>query len=195
MRQCRICFDSEEQDSLISPCLCKGSSKWVHTECLNQWRAQSQRSFYTCPSCKYEYRIQRLKWAKYIQNPLTLTVVTIIIIFIIILLLAYFLNYFLYVLGTGVVQNAWQISRQVVWWATLSLGMVAFLFLTEKDNLSFFDFDLFTFGGASIMYSTTILGLISLFYLLYNGVRYYCMQMLNILGDKILQVDSDEKEE
>ena len=31
---CRICLDSENNQDLISPCLCKGSQKYVHQTCL-----------------------------------------------------------------------------------------------------------------------------------------------------------------
>ena len=39
---CRICLSEEEPESLIAPCLCAGTSKWVHRECLDEWRAQEQ---------------------------------------------------------------------------------------------------------------------------------------------------------
>jgi hypothetical protein len=37
--QCRICLDSEGEDELISPCLCRGTQKFVHRSCLDNWRA------------------------------------------------------------------------------------------------------------------------------------------------------------
>ncbi|KAI8608035.1 hypothetical protein BC830DRAFT_1086506, partial [Chytriomyces sp. MP71] len=47
-RMCRICFGGEggdvegtpEEDlgRLISPCKCKGSMKYVHLNCINEWR-------------------------------------------------------------------------------------------------------------------------------------------------------------
>jgi len=39
-RVCRICLgDEEESDGdLFSPCLCRGTSAFVHRECLNTWR-------------------------------------------------------------------------------------------------------------------------------------------------------------
>jgi hypothetical protein len=36
--QCRICFDSGEED-LIAPCHCKGTQKHVHRSCLDNWRS------------------------------------------------------------------------------------------------------------------------------------------------------------
>ena len=40
--ECRICFDQFDDDELISPCRCKGTSKWVHRGCLNKWRTITQ---------------------------------------------------------------------------------------------------------------------------------------------------------
>ena len=37
VRSCRICFDNENQENLISPCGCKGSSEFIHKDCLNTW--------------------------------------------------------------------------------------------------------------------------------------------------------------
>jgi len=36
---CRICYCSEEdlQSPLISPCLCSGSMKYIHFQCLQTW--------------------------------------------------------------------------------------------------------------------------------------------------------------
>lgn len=64
-RICRICFEEEddpENNTLINPCRCKGSSKWVHTQCLNDWRATSinPEAFTTCLICKYTYRTQQV---------------------------------------------------------------------------------------------------------------------------------------
>ncbi|PWA75769.1 Zinc finger, RING-CH-type [Artemisia annua] len=38
---CRICYqcDGDEDEDLISPCMCKGSHQFVHRSCLDQWRS------------------------------------------------------------------------------------------------------------------------------------------------------------
>lgn len=43
-RTCRICFCGPEEGRLISPCLCKGSMKYVHLLCLQHWRTASANS-------------------------------------------------------------------------------------------------------------------------------------------------------
>jgi hypothetical protein len=59
---CRICFDSTDsrENPLFRPCLCKGTSAWVHMECLDTWRKTSvnPKSFYECDSCKFKYKFR-----------------------------------------------------------------------------------------------------------------------------------------
>lgn len=59
---CRICLDDDDPSSMIAPCLCAGSSNWVHRGCLNEWRAQEQTpfSFTRCPSCHFTYHTHEL---------------------------------------------------------------------------------------------------------------------------------------
>jgi hypothetical protein len=44
--------------------------RFVHVECLNEWRSQSAnpRSFYQCDQCQYKYNIQRTKWACILED-------------------------------------------------------------------------------------------------------------------------------
>lgn len=94
-RKCRVCYDevvptyedasfldqvrgkpprkiyySEEDGHLISPCLCKGSVKYVHEACLQQWRYANVGGEHArkCPSCKYEYQLSRVAWAKWVRS-------------------------------------------------------------------------------------------------------------------------------
>ena len=59
-KECRICFEEESFDNkLINPCLCNGTSKYVHISCLNQWRnsGTNQMARLQCSECRYNYRI------------------------------------------------------------------------------------------------------------------------------------------
>lgn len=43
-KMCRICFDGEVDDesgALFSPCICRGTSRYVHVTCLTRWRKAS----------------------------------------------------------------------------------------------------------------------------------------------------------
>merc|ERR1719401_2760202 len=55
---CRLCF--EEGGELIAPCLCKGTSKWIHRSCLNTWRVSGSnpRALTNCCECGFQYRLQ-----------------------------------------------------------------------------------------------------------------------------------------
>jgi len=72
-RNCRICLESEETRAtgrLFAPCICKGSMKYVHTKCLNEWRALATgtKNFYECPQCKFKYKIERTPLANFFEN-------------------------------------------------------------------------------------------------------------------------------
>lgn len=87
-RQCRICLETvqptfnvpsqslpgflqssnvvyeDESGRLIRPCMCKGSSKYVHEACLQAWRhadpSYGRRNYWQCPTCGFKYRLARL---------------------------------------------------------------------------------------------------------------------------------------
>ncbi|KAG9322280.1 hypothetical protein KVV02_006703 [Mortierella alpina] len=82
-RRCRICLESDddpdsEQGHLISPCLCKGSARYIHLGCLQQWREASPRkeSAFSCDTCHYRYSFSRPWMAKVLGNESFLHVVT-----------------------------------------------------------------------------------------------------------------------
>lgn len=58
--ECRICFDDEEEKKFISPCLCNGTSKNVHIECLETWRRINidRPAFDKCMECHYKYKLK-----------------------------------------------------------------------------------------------------------------------------------------
>ena len=71
MDLCRICLEEEPQ-TWITPCLCRGTQKHVHPECLEQWRIRNvNNGFYRCNTCHFEYRLSRVWWGKFIGNPVT----------------------------------------------------------------------------------------------------------------------------
>ncbi|ORY28832.1 hypothetical protein BCR39DRAFT_559395 [Naematelia encephala] len=63
--QCRICFGGVEEEEmlgrLISPCLCSGSMRYVHVQCINAWRGTgtNAKAFMECPQCHHHYRLRR----------------------------------------------------------------------------------------------------------------------------------------
>jgi hypothetical protein len=58
-KTCRICLDDDSPETMIAPCKCRGSSKWVHRDCLDEWRLQeSDRAFSKCTECLFDYYMQ-----------------------------------------------------------------------------------------------------------------------------------------
>ena len=56
--RCRVCLEGEEKGPLVQPCACRGSSKWSHRACVEQWRRNSDKedAAYRCGQCKDKYR-------------------------------------------------------------------------------------------------------------------------------------------
>ena len=72
----KIVYSTPDLGRLISPCLCKGSQKYVHEGCLTAWRMQNpaaKRNYWECPSCRYRYRLERMKWGRWISSTGTLS--------------------------------------------------------------------------------------------------------------------------
>ena len=46
--ECRICFenDNSEENPLLSPCRCAGTSKYVHLNCIQTWRRVNMNTEY-----------------------------------------------------------------------------------------------------------------------------------------------------
>lgn len=83
---CRICLESSSNDAaggeslgrLLSPCRCKGTMKYVHATCLDQWRAASARSSsaVACDQCGAPYRFRKSKFVGLATSPTLLFVVS-----------------------------------------------------------------------------------------------------------------------
>lgn len=67
-----VSYESES-GKLIRPCKCKGSARYVHEQCLQEWRHSdrtytSKRHYFECPTCHFSYSLERLTWARYISS-------------------------------------------------------------------------------------------------------------------------------
>ena len=82
-----VTYISEDPESgrLLRPCKCKGSSKYVHEGCLQQWRYAdpgfAKRNYWQCPTCGFRYRLQRMRWAAWISSVTSQVTLTIAIFF------------------------------------------------------------------------------------------------------------------
>ncbi|KAK4146461.1 uncharacterized protein C8A04DRAFT_34928 [Dichotomopilus funicola] len=80
----RVRYVSEDPElgRLISPCRCKGSQRYVHEGCLQAWRNASplsDRNYWRCPTCQFEYRLQRLRWGRWLSSKALRGVLTVVI--------------------------------------------------------------------------------------------------------------------
>ncbi len=73
-RHCWVCFATEKEDRAaewVSPCRCKGCTKWIHQSCLQRWLDEKQKGnsggAVNCPQCGTEYRIVFPKMGEYLH--------------------------------------------------------------------------------------------------------------------------------
>ncbi|XP_029371144.1 E3 ubiquitin-protein ligase MARCHF5 [Echeneis naucrates] len=63
-KHCWVCFATERDDrsaEWVSPCRCKGCTKWIHQSCLQRWLDEKQKGnnggAVSCPQCGTEYHV------------------------------------------------------------------------------------------------------------------------------------------
>lgn len=91
----RVTYTSSDPElgKLIRPCKCKGSSRYVHEGCLQSWRhadpAYGRRNYFQCPTCGFQYRLQRIAVSRWISSALAQVLLTGLILLIAIFLLGF----------------------------------------------------------------------------------------------------------
>ncbi|CAE6524870.1 unnamed protein product [Rhizoctonia solani] len=99
-KQCRICLAGAEEEvelgRLISPCLCRGSIRYVHVNCLKQWRtmSQSRSAFWSCPQCGFKYALARTRAVGLANSPIILSTASMVLFTVIVLLSSFLATYF-----------------------------------------------------------------------------------------------------
>ena len=60
-RECRVCFESG--GDIIAPCQCRGTSQWIHRDCLNRWRTSrsNPRCLTNCCECGFTYVLELVR--------------------------------------------------------------------------------------------------------------------------------------
>jgi hypothetical protein len=70
----QVQYISEDADSgrLIRPCKCSGTGRYVHEGCLQEWRhadkKYGRRNYWECPTCKFKYRLERMRWSRWLSS-------------------------------------------------------------------------------------------------------------------------------
>ena len=91
----KVTYESADPESgrLIRPCKCKGSSRYVHEGCLQQWRhsdpSYGGRTYWKCPTCGFKYRLERMNWGRWISSTTTQLVLTLSIFFVAMFLMGF----------------------------------------------------------------------------------------------------------
>ena len=63
VKECRICLDSEEEEEnnpLLCVCGCKGSTKYVHKECIEKWinmHSKNHENHNKCQICTQDFNM------------------------------------------------------------------------------------------------------------------------------------------
>jgi len=101
---CRVCYDTTYQHTMLAPCLCSGGQKWIHRDCLNQWRSQDSipYAFNRCPTCLFEYATkptskkptmkQRIKYYVLVTRDVALALTATLMVILLASLFAYYLD-------------------------------------------------------------------------------------------------------
>lgn len=142
--QCRICLGEETsvENRLFSPCLCRGSQRYIHEQCLQQWRqSHLNQSLYRCATCLYHYRTSRMMFARYLQNPFVITGCTVVVTVSTVWIIGLFLKSLLFIFGLGLAasvrSSVMAVSRKLVWWSVILIGIVTLvvtLFQSVEEN-------------------------------------------------------------
>ncbi|KAH6656775.1 hypothetical protein BKA67DRAFT_655084 [Truncatella angustata] len=76
---------------LICPCKCSGSIKWTHESCLQEWRYSQAGTDnqWKCSRCGYQYRFERMDWARRLRSPVLAFVLAIAIVLLTVFLLGF----------------------------------------------------------------------------------------------------------
>jgi len=102
---CRYCLGNDNEENLIVPCKCRGSSRYVHRNCLDNWRIQgvNDQNFKRCNECRFEYTLisnfdseeEAKRYREFYKNAIVDTiffVVTVICFVILFAIILYYIN-------------------------------------------------------------------------------------------------------
>ncbi|AYV86844.1 MAG: E3 ubiquitin-protein ligase MARCH5 [Sylvanvirus sp.] len=142
---CRICFESEESvesGRLFSPCKCRGTQRYIHVGCLDQWRRTSTNTnaAWHCGTCLYQYQFGRMGFATFISHPWTCAVCTFLLVTGSVLIVAYFIKFFLWICaGMKLSKSMFALPGHILWWSmvvigTLTMLVMLFISLLEQNN-------------------------------------------------------------
>ncbi|GES64027.1 RING finger domain protein [Aspergillus terreus] len=222
----RVVYESSDPElgRLLRPCKCKGSSRYVHEGCLQAWRhadpGYGKRNYWHCPTCGFQYRLDRLKWAHWIGSTLAQLALTVVILICTVFLLGFvadpILNYYLDPVGAiysdilepDPVLPADETSSWVEHFAKglASLGVLSFIkAMFALSPWNFFNTrSSVVFGNgrttgrnrvASISWMVILVGVVTFLWTVFKGVRSWSGRTLQHAGERVMDVPLPDDED
>ncbi|KAK2738305.1 hypothetical protein FQN55_000606 [Onygenales sp. PD_40] len=131
----RVTYKSSDPESgrLIRPCKCKGTTRYVHEGCLNQWRhtdpSYGSRNFWQCPTCGFQYRLERMRWGRWISSTTTQLILTVLILLLTMFVLGFvadpIINLYVDPYDTVLSSGLWDTDEDEMAWPVEELGPIS----------------------------------------------------------------------
>lgn len=179
--------------------------KYIHVNCLNEWRLASKNksSFVKCDQCGYEYNIQRALIGKILANKLTVILLSLIVFYLLLFFSGFLVKFVLYT-NIGILKNIKKIALFDVGLIHHSYGLfVCGIFGLSKLVFSIGIIDLNYYfrpvrsnrneDKTYIYVILIIIGCIKVLWDTYKVVNEKCKRSLLLIGDRIMEVQDDEK--
>ncbi len=90
-RSTKVTYISEDCGTLIKPCKCKGTQRYIHEACLAELRAKSpvKNAYLKCDLCGYQYNTKRLLIHDILLSRIARALLTILIVVLLMFLLGF----------------------------------------------------------------------------------------------------------
>ncbi|KAF2639250.1 hypothetical protein P280DRAFT_454423 [Massarina eburnea CBS 473.64] len=241
-RQCRICLETvnptfdvpsehlpgfpqssnvkyeDESGRLLRPCLCKGSSKFVHEACLQAWRhgdpSYGRRNYYQCPTCGFSYRLARLGAGRLVASAAAQIIMTVMIMIAFVFVLGFIadpiINLYLDPWGTLM---PWVSSSKyyydedgpTTWYEHFAKGIASMGVLGFLKVLIASPFSYFRIGGRArntgrdryeqISWVIILIGVGTFLLAVYKGTRAWSRRVLEKAGERVMDVQGEDDDD
>ncbi|KAJ6161060.1 Zinc finger RING-CH-type [Penicillium chermesinum] len=217
LQKARVVYESEDPDSgrLLRPCKCKGSSRYVHEGCLQTWRhadpRYGARNYWECPTCHFQYRLERLTWARWISSATSQIALTLAILLITIFLLGFIADPIIDLCLGPVADDIYlELEEDASWIEHFIKGFAALgfaSFFKAIFTLSPLHWNIRGSGVvsngrstgrnrlASLNWLVILVGIGTFLWAVYKGVRSWCRRTLEKAGERVMDVPLPEDDD
>ncbi|KAA8646902.1 E3 ubiquitin-protein ligase MARCH [Aspergillus tanneri] len=220
--QARVVYESSDPElgRLLRPCKCKGSSRYVHEGCLQSWRhadpGYGKRNYWHCPTCGFQYRLERLTWARWISSTFAQFGLTLTILVFTVFLLGFvadpIINLYVDPMETIYYSEFWDTTvsdalpadRRASWFehfvkGLASLGVLSFIkalfALSPWQWWNLRSSGVVSSGRstgrsrvASVSWVVILIGVMTFLWAVYKGVRSWSRRTLEKAGERVMDV-------